>query len=228
MIENLGTIAQSGTEKFVQKLKESQEHKESAVDLDIIGQFGVGFYSVFMVADKVQVISKSYLKDQPANIWESDGSGEFTVEPSDRTSRGTDVIIYLKSEESEYLSKTKLESIIKKYSNFVPFPIYVTEYKTEEELQERQKRRKRKRPKKKEAEKKKKEEAKQKESKKVKKGKKKQVSMGEEEDLKLLKPLKKSNPEQPEEEPEETSEEEADETEEKPEAKPAERKAADG
>src|SRR5271157_342026 len=129
MVENLGTIAGSGTEKFLQNLMQTQEAQAKELDLDIIGRFGVGFYSVFMVADKVQVISKSYLKEEPASVWESTGDNEFTVEPAEKDLRGTDVIIYLKTEEKEFLTKWQIESIIKKYSYFVPFPIFVTEVK---------------------------------------------------------------------------------------------------
>ena len=139
LISNLGTIAGSGSEKFMEKIKESQEKSENGngIDLDIIGQFGVGFYSVFMVADKVEVITKSYLKDEPAYRWVSDGSGEFTIEEADKEERGTEIIIHLKEEETDYKNQYQIESIIKKYSNFVPFPIYVTEIR--EETQEEKK-----------------------------------------------------------------------------------------
>lgn len=136
MVNNLGTIAGSGSQKFLEELtshradlagdaaaKEGEEAPK--IDLDLIGQFGVGFYSVFMVADRVRVTSKSYQKDEPAYQWESDGSGEFTVEPAGRTERGTSVTVFLQPDETEYLSAFRLERIVRKYSNFVSFPIYV-------------------------------------------------------------------------------------------------------
>nr|MDO8117394.1 ATP-binding protein [Candidatus Sigynarchaeota archaeon] len=127
LVEHLGTIAGSGSERFFKTMTEKQEKKEDKVDLDIIGQFGVGFYSVFMVADKVRVVSKSYKNDQPAHAWESEGTGEFTVQPADKATRGTEIILFLKADEHEFLSTWQLESTIKKYSNYVPFPIFVKE-----------------------------------------------------------------------------------------------------
>ncbi|MFO8018053.1 MAG: molecular chaperone HtpG [Promethearchaeia archaeon] len=127
LINDLGTIASSGTEKFINKLKEMQEKEEEKVDLDIIGQFGIGFYSVFMVADNVKVRTKSYVKEEDAYEWESDGTGKFDVKKITKEKRGTDVILYLNEEETEYLNDFRIERIIKKYSNFVPFPIYVYE-----------------------------------------------------------------------------------------------------
>ncbi len=139
LIDNLGTIAASGTEKFLKTLAESQDKQSKEMDLDIIGRFGVGFYSVFMVADKVQVHSKSYVKGEAAYLWESTGSSEFTITPAVKDARGTDVIIYLKAEETEFLSKYQIETIIKKYSNFVPYPIFVTEIKSPEEIEKEKK-----------------------------------------------------------------------------------------
>lgn len=127
LINDLGTIAGSGTEKFINKLKEMRDKKEDRVDLDIIGQFGIGFYSVFMVADDVKVRTKSYMKEEEAYEWESDGTGKFKITPTTKEKRGTDVILYLNDEESEFLNEYRIERIIKKYSNFVPFPIYIYE-----------------------------------------------------------------------------------------------------
>ncbi len=132
LINDLGTIAGSGTEKFVEQVQKMKEEGKSEVDLDIVGQFGIGFYSLFMVADKVKVITKSYQLEEPAYSWESDGTGKFTIEEIERKSRGTDVILYLKDDAEEYLNQYRLETIIKKYSNFVSFPIFVTEIKKEE------------------------------------------------------------------------------------------------
>jgi molecular chaperone HtpG len=126
LIDNLGTIAGSDSEKFMKKLKETTENKDKIADMDIIGQFGVGFYSVFMVAKNVKVLSKSYKKEEPAHMWESDGSGEYTITPAEKATRGTEVTIYLRDEDAdEYLSKYKLQEIVRKYSNYIPFPIFV-------------------------------------------------------------------------------------------------------
>ncbi len=152
MIENIGTIAGSGTEKFLQHLMETNDKQSKELDLDIIGRFGVGFYSVFMVADKVQVISKSYLKGEPAHLWESTGSSEFTIAPVEQVTRGTSVIVYMKPDETEFLSRWQIESVIKKYSNFLPFPVFVTEVKSPEEI-EKEKKEEEERKKKKAAEK---------------------------------------------------------------------------
>src|SRR5271157_3423 len=127
LIDNLGTIAASGSETFLKQLKDATEDKKKDLDIDIIGQFGVGFYSVFMVAQKVKVITRSYVKDEPAHEWESDGTGEFTIVDSDRPTRGTDIFVYLKDDEAEFLNKMRFPNLIQKYSNYIPFPIYVKE-----------------------------------------------------------------------------------------------------
>lgn len=127
LINDLGTIAGSGTEKFIKKLQEMRDKEEKTIDLDIIGQFGIGFYSVFMVANNVKVRTKSYLKEEDAYEWESDGTGKFNIKTIEKEKRGTDVILYLNEEDQEYLNEFRIENIIKKYSNFVPFPIYVHE-----------------------------------------------------------------------------------------------------
>jgi HSP90 family molecular chaperone len=120
LVNNLGTIARSGTIEYLKKLTEEQKGEKP-----LIGQFGVGFYSSFMVADKVEVETKSYLKDEPAYRWIADGSGEYTIEDTDKDKRGTTVTLHLKEEDSEYIEKPRIEQIIKKYSNFVPFPVKV-------------------------------------------------------------------------------------------------------
>jgi molecular chaperone HtpG len=119
LITNLGTIAQSGAREFLAKLGAGQ--LDSA---DLIGQFGVGFYSVFMVADEVRVISRSYLKDAPATAWVSDGGEQFRIEPAEKSDRGTEVHITLKSDASEFAQLWKLRQVVKKHSDFVRFPIY--------------------------------------------------------------------------------------------------------
>ncbi len=158
LISNLGTIAGSGSQKFLEQLNQSQQIDSKKLDLDVIGQFGIGFYSIFMVAGKVNVISRSYKKEEEAYQWESDGTGEFTITKNDKQKRGTDVILYINDEDKEYLDKFKVESIIKKYSNYVSFPIYVSEIKKEEKKEE--KKEKKKEEKKEEKKEKKKEEKK--------------------------------------------------------------------
>ncbi len=122
LIENLGTIAKSGAKEFLAKLKESKEQASN-----IIGQFGVGFYSVFMVAKEVEVVSRSFRKDAEAVRWVSDGSETYTIETADKTDRGTTITIKLSDDAHEFASLYRLENIIKKHSDFVTYPIYVGE-----------------------------------------------------------------------------------------------------
>jgi molecular chaperone HtpG len=119
LIENLGTIAHSGAMAFLKKLEAEQRIG------DIIGQFGVGFYSVFMVADKVSVTSRSYLPDEPAWTWVSHGDNTYTLNPAEKTERGTTIEIELKEDAVEFASAWRLEQIVKKHSDYVSFPIYV-------------------------------------------------------------------------------------------------------
>ncbi|MCF6158579.1 MAG: molecular chaperone HtpG [wastewater metagenome] len=119
IIQNIGTIAKSGSLEFITKLSEQAKQ-----DSNIIGQFGVGFYSVFMVADNVKVRTRSY-KDGQSYEWHSDGSGKYFLNPIEKERRGTDIIIHLREDEKEYTGKARIQSIIKKYSNFVSFPIKV-------------------------------------------------------------------------------------------------------
>lgn len=125
LVENLGTIAQSGAARFLQKLQE--EGAANAPLTDLIGQFGVGFYSVFMVAGKVEVTSRSYRADDQAWTWTSDGSTTFTVEPGEREGRGTTITVYVTEDAQEFLDEFRLRSIVKKHSDFIAFPIYVGE-----------------------------------------------------------------------------------------------------
>ena len=120
LIRNLGTIAQSGAREFLDRLKEGDVDPN-----EIIGQFGVGFYSVFMVADQVRVVSRSYKPEAEAAAWVSDGSENFYVEPADKQDRGTEIHITLKSDAAEFASQWKLKQIVKKHSDFVRYPIYV-------------------------------------------------------------------------------------------------------
>lgn len=120
LIENLGTIAKSGTKNFVKAL--SGDKKK---DSNLIGQFGVGFYSSFMVADKIEVVSKK-ANEQDAYSWISDAKGEFEIKKTQKDSHGTTIILHLNEENGkEFANRWTLESIIKKYSNHIPFPIFL-------------------------------------------------------------------------------------------------------
>ncbi|UCH76204.1 MAG: molecular chaperone HtpG [Rhodospirillales bacterium] len=119
LIANLGTIAKSGTAAFLESLT-----GDARKDTSLIGQFGVGFYSAFMVADRVEVVTRRAGEDQ-AWRWSSDGKGSFTVAPAERAGRGTTVIIHLDKDQDGYLAKEKLSGIVKRYSDHIPFPITV-------------------------------------------------------------------------------------------------------
>lgn len=123
LVENLGTIAQSGARAFLKRVKEG---KESEVG-DVIGQFGVGFYSVFMVASEVRVVSRSHEPDAAAAAWTSTGDEKFHVEPAEKEDRGTEIYITLRPDAEEYANEWKLKQIIKTHSDYVGFPIYVGE-----------------------------------------------------------------------------------------------------
>ena len=118
IIDNLGTIARSGTREFLDSLRQA----EAAARPELIGQFGVGFYSAFMVADKVTVVSRA-AGEVEAVRWTSDGLGEFTVEPGERPGRGTDVILHLKEDEQEFLQEWRLRAVVKQFSDFIEHPI---------------------------------------------------------------------------------------------------------
>jgi len=117
--ENLGTIASSGTRDFVKKMT-----GDAKKDSNLIGQFGVGFYSCFMVADRVDVVTRKAGEDK-AYRWTSNGLGEYEVELAEREESGTTVILQLNDEGKEYADRWKIEGIIKKYSNHIPFPIFL-------------------------------------------------------------------------------------------------------
>jgi molecular chaperone HtpG len=128
-IKELGTIAHSGTKEFLAALK-SKEVKDNP---ELIGQFGVGFYSTFMVADKVTVISrKAGVKDKKGIKWESGADGSFTVEDVEKENKGTDVILHLKEDEKNYLEEWEIKSTVKKYSDFIEHPV-VMDVEREEE-----------------------------------------------------------------------------------------------
>jgi molecular chaperone HtpG len=119
LVENLGTIARSGTKSFVESLSGDQK-KDSA----LIGQFGVGFYSAFMVAKKIEVISKK-AGEEKAYKWVSEAGGEYEITEASRDSQGTTITLYLKDDETEFLEFYRIEGIVKKYSNHIPFGIYM-------------------------------------------------------------------------------------------------------
>jgi molecular chaperone HtpG len=112
----INQVAFSGAEEFLDK------YKDSAKDAGIIGHFGLGFYSAFMVAEKVEIITKSY-KDEPAAHWICDGSPEFTLEPSDKTERGTEIILHIAEDSTEFLEESRIRSLLLKYNKFMPIPI---------------------------------------------------------------------------------------------------------
>lgn len=118
LVENLGTIAHSGSRSFLRRMTESERN-----DLKLIGQFGVGFYSAFMVAKKVRVLTRSYRPGSEGVEWVSDGMGAYSIGPAEGLRRGTKIILELKDDAKEFASAATIREIIKKYSNFVPFPI---------------------------------------------------------------------------------------------------------
>ncbi len=138
----INQIAFSGAEEFLEK------YKDTAKDVGVIGHFGLGFYSAFMVASKVEIITKSYLDGVPAAHWTCDGSPEFTLETADKTERGTEIILHIADDSLEFLEEYRIEELLRKYNKFMPIPIkfgtkqeplprpenapddYKTEYKT--------------------------------------------------------------------------------------------------
>ena len=147
LIKNLGTVAKSGTLEFLQSIRDNQQSAQG----DLIGQFGVGFYSVFMVTDEVTVETRNADIDGKAWKWSSSGTGTYSIEPSDKELRGTTISFTLRDDHKEFAEDYRIKSIIKKYSNYVDFPIYLNDEKvnsvtaiwhkksadiTEEELEE--------------------------------------------------------------------------------------------
>ena len=112
----INQIAFSGAEEFLEK------YKDSAKDSGVIGHFGLGFYSAFMVASKVEIITKSY-KDEPAAHWTCDGSPEFSLVPHDKTDRGSEVILHIAEDSLEFLEESKIRELLTKYNKFMPIPI---------------------------------------------------------------------------------------------------------
>lgn len=128
--ENIGTIAKSGTKAFVDKLKESD-------DIDLIGKFGVGFYSSFMAANKVELITRS-AKAEKGVKWESEGDGNYTIEEIETNNRGTKIILYLKEEamdstnpEEDFSNQYTIQNLVKKHSNYISYPIHMDFYREE-------------------------------------------------------------------------------------------------
>jgi molecular chaperone HtpG len=128
IVENLGTIARSGTRAFLENLKQADVKDRP----ELIGQFGVGFYSSFMVADRVTVLSRMSGKPEDGVKWESTGEGEFTVEPATKEQRGTDVILHLREDSKDFLKPWRLRELVKKYSDFVEHPIVLDVEKEED------------------------------------------------------------------------------------------------
>ncbi len=123
LMNNLGTIAKSGTKAFLENLTGDQKE-----DSNLIGQFGVGFYACFMVAKKVEVTTRK-AGEEKAYKWTSNGDGEFEIEETTKDSHGTEIVLYLNDDEDEFLETHRIESIIKKYSNHIPFPIFMDKEK---------------------------------------------------------------------------------------------------
>ena len=127
--ENIGTIAKSGTKAFLENLKNAQ----AAGTPELIGQFGVGFYAAFMVADNVTIETKRSGMDVPAVRWSSDGTEEYTIEECDRSESGTTVTLHIKGDKDIYLENWKISEIIHKYSDFIEYPIILPFVKTNED-----------------------------------------------------------------------------------------------
>lgn len=121
LVKNLGTIAHSGSSAFLNNLSGDEK-----TDVSLIGQFGVGFYSAFMLSDTVEVLTRSY-KEETGWKWTSDGTGAFTIEPADDLERGTQIRLQLKKDVEDFAQETRIKHIVTQYSTFVPYPIYIGE-----------------------------------------------------------------------------------------------------
>ncbi len=130
VVNNIGTIAKSGTKAFLDKIKEDK-------NLDLIGKFGVGFYSVFMVADRVEVVTCS-AKSEIGVRWESEGDGDYTIEEFKSTKRGTKISLHLREDamnsskpEEDFSNQYTIQNLVKKYSNYISYPIHMDFYREE-------------------------------------------------------------------------------------------------
>ena len=130
LIDNLGTIARSGTSKFMEAIKNKKDS-----DVAAIGQFGVGFYSSYMIADNVEVTSKSI--DDDTHLWKSNGKESYTIDKIKGSKRGTKVLLHIKKDAEEFLDAFRLRSIITKYSNYIPFPIILDDLDNSKEKEEK-------------------------------------------------------------------------------------------
>ena len=128
IIQNIGTIASSGTKEFVKRLTGDEKK-----DMNLIGQFGVGFYSVFMVAEKVTLLTKGLGSEEPGWKWESTGDGAYLLEEIEKPSRGTEITVHLREEEKEFAEDWRIRQIVKKYSEYIPHPIYLKDKEGKEE-----------------------------------------------------------------------------------------------
>ena len=120
LVENLGTIAHSGSKSFLNKIKEKGENNEN-----LIGQFGVGFYSAFMVAKEVKVYTHAWNKDEKSYLWSCDGSGDYEIEESEGQRRGAKIVISLKDDEKEFSKEERVKAVVNRFSSFVQYPINV-------------------------------------------------------------------------------------------------------
>ena len=122
LVENLGTIAHSGSKSFIHQLSETDQK-----DLSLIGQFGVGFYAAFMVANRIQVFSRSFRPEEQGCQWVSEGIGNYSIGPAEDLPRGTRIVLELKEDAADFANLETIKRIIKQYSSFVPFPIRIGE-----------------------------------------------------------------------------------------------------
>ncbi len=127
VVDNLGTVAQSGTKAFLEAAKQAGKTGEAP---GLIGQFGVGFYSAFMVADKVTVVTRTTGTPADGTRWESDGQGEYSLEAAEKPARGSDVILHLKDDAKDFLGEWKLKQLVRKFSDFIEHPVVMDVEKT--------------------------------------------------------------------------------------------------
>ncbi len=123
LLENLGTVARSGTQRFISALEQKAEQAKDGGDVNLIGQFGVGFYSGFLVADRVDVITRAAGSDEAAWRWSSDGQESFSLEPAERAFHGTSVTLHLGDDHKEFLQPWQLKRLVERYSDYIDHPI---------------------------------------------------------------------------------------------------------